>query len=38
MTSANALELVTHDNAELLALFGPRNPNPGKRTSSKMAL
>jgi len=30
VTSANALELVTHDNAELLALSGPRNPTPGK--------
>jgi imidazolonepropionase-like amidohydrolase len=30
MTSAEALKLVTHDNAELLALSGPRNPYPGK--------
>jgi imidazolonepropionase-like amidohydrolase len=30
MTPAEALELVTHDNAELLALSGPRNPYPGK--------
>jgi imidazolonepropionase-like amidohydrolase len=25
-----ALKLVTHDNAQLLALAGPRNPYPGK--------
>ena len=25
-----ALKLVTHDNAQLLALSGPRNPYPGK--------
>ena len=30
MTSAEALRLVTHDNAQLLALSGPRNPYPGK--------
>jgi imidazolonepropionase-like amidohydrolase len=30
MTPAEALRLVTHDNAELLALSGPRNPYPGK--------
>jgi imidazolonepropionase-like amidohydrolase len=30
MTPAEALKLVTHDNAELLALSGPRNPYPGK--------
>ncbi len=30
MTPAEALQLVTHDNAELLALSGPRNPYPGK--------
>jgi imidazolonepropionase-like amidohydrolase len=29
-TPAEALKLVTHDNAELLALSGPRNPYPGK--------
>ncbi len=27
---AEVLKLVTHDNAELLALSGPRNPYPGK--------
>ena len=27
---AEALKLVTHDNAQLLALSGPRNPYPGK--------
>ena len=27
-TSAEALKLVTHDNAKLLALSGPRNPYP----------
>lgn len=27
---AEALKLITHDNAELLALSGPRNPYPGK--------
>jgi imidazolonepropionase-like amidohydrolase len=30
-TPAEALKLVTHDNAELLALSGPRNPYPGKQ-------
>jgi imidazolonepropionase-like amidohydrolase len=30
MTSAEALKLVTHDNAQLLAHSGPRNPYPGK--------
>ena len=30
MTPAEALRLVTHDNAQLLALSGPRNPYPGK--------
>jgi imidazolonepropionase-like amidohydrolase len=30
MTSAEALKLVTHDNAQLLALSGLRNPYPGK--------
>jgi len=30
MTSAEALRLVTHDNAQLLALSGLRNPYPGK--------
>ena len=25
------MKLVTHDNVELLALFGPRNPYPGKQ-------
>ena len=30
MTPAEALTLVTHDNAQLLALSGPRNPYPGK--------
>jgi imidazolonepropionase-like amidohydrolase len=29
-TPAEALKLVTHDNAQLLALSGPRNPYPGK--------
>lgn len=29
-TSAEILKMVTHDNAELLALSGPRNPYPGK--------
>jgi len=29
-TPAQALKLVTHDNAQLLALSGPRNPYPGK--------
>lgn len=28
-TPAEVLKLVTHDNAELLALSGPRNPYPG---------
>ena len=27
---AGALKLVTHDNAQLLTLSGPRNPYPGK--------
>jgi imidazolonepropionase-like amidohydrolase len=31
MTSAEALRLVTRDNAQLLALSGPRNPYPGKQ-------
>ncbi len=30
MTPAQILKLVTHDNAQLLALSGPRNPYPGK--------
>jgi imidazolonepropionase-like amidohydrolase len=30
MTSAEVLKLVTHDNAQLLALSGPRNPYQGK--------
>jgi len=30
MTPAEMLKLVTHDNAQLLALSGPRNPYPGK--------
>ncbi len=30
MSAADALKLVTHDNAQLLALSGPRNPYPGK--------
>ena len=29
-TPAEALKLVTHDNAQVLALSGPRNPYPGK--------
>jgi imidazolonepropionase-like amidohydrolase len=29
-TPAEALKLVTHDNAQLLALSGPRNPYPGQ--------
>lgn len=29
-TAAEALKLVTHDNAQLLALSGPRNAYPGK--------
>jgi len=29
-TPAELLKLVTHDNAQLLALSGPRNPYPGK--------
>jgi imidazolonepropionase-like amidohydrolase len=29
-TPAQALKLATHDNAQLLALSGPRNPYPGK--------
>jgi imidazolonepropionase-like amidohydrolase len=31
MTPAQALKLVTHDNAQLLALSGLRNPYPGKQ-------
>jgi imidazolonepropionase-like amidohydrolase len=31
MTPAEALKLVTHDNAQLLALSGLRNPYPGKQ-------
>jgi imidazolonepropionase-like amidohydrolase len=30
MSPAEALKLVTHDNAQLLALSGPRNPYPGQ--------
>jgi imidazolonepropionase-like amidohydrolase len=30
MTPAEILTLVTHDNAQLLALSGPRNPYPGR--------
>ena len=30
LTPAEILKLVTHDNAQLLALSGPRNPYPGK--------
>jgi imidazolonepropionase-like amidohydrolase len=30
MTPAEILKLVTHDNAQLLALSGPRNPYPGQ--------
>jgi imidazolonepropionase-like amidohydrolase len=30
MKPAEVLKLVTHDNAQLLALSGPRNPYPGK--------
>ncbi len=30
LTPAETLKLVTHDNAQLLALSGPRNPYPGK--------
>ena len=30
MTPAEILKLVTHDNAQLLALSGPRNPYPGR--------
>jgi imidazolonepropionase-like amidohydrolase len=30
LTPAQALKLVTRDNAQLLALSGPRNPYPGK--------
>lgn len=30
MTPAEILKLITHDNAELLSLSGPRNPYPGK--------
>jgi imidazolonepropionase-like amidohydrolase len=29
-TEAQVLKLMTHDNAQLLALSGPRNPYPGK--------
>jgi imidazolonepropionase-like amidohydrolase len=29
-TPAQALRILTHDNAQLLALSGPRNPYPGK--------
>ena len=29
-TAAEVLKLMTHDNAQLLALSGPRNPYPGK--------
>ena len=29
-TPAEALKLVTHDNAQVLLLSGPRNPYPGK--------
>lgn len=29
MTPPEILKLVTHDNAQLLALSGPRNPYPG---------
>jgi len=29
-TAAEALKMATHDNAELLAMSGPRNPYPGK--------
>ena len=29
-TPAEILKMVTHDNVELLALSGPRNPYPGK--------
>ncbi len=29
-TPAEVLKMVTHDNAQLLALSGPRNPYPGK--------
>ena len=29
-TPAEMLKLMTHDNAQLLALSGPRNPYPGK--------
>lgn len=31
MSAAEALKLVTHDNAQLLALSGLRNPYPGKQ-------
>ncbi len=30
LTPAETLKLITHDNAQLLALSGPRNPYPGK--------
>jgi imidazolonepropionase-like amidohydrolase len=30
MSNAESLKLVTYDNAQLLALSGPRNPYPGK--------
>ena len=29
-TPAEVLKMATHDNAELLALSGPRNPYPGR--------
>ncbi len=29
-TNAEILKMITHDNAQLLALSGPRNPYPGK--------
>jgi cytosine/adenosine deaminase-related metal-dependent hydrolase len=29
-TPAQTLRMATHDNAELLALSGPRSPNPGR--------
>jgi imidazolonepropionase-like amidohydrolase len=29
-TPAQSFKLVTHDNAQLLALSGPRNPYPGQ--------
>ena len=30
MTPAHALKIATHDNAQLFALSGKRNPYPGK--------